>query len=242
MKSNIQSGSVSWLGWLRVALVVAIVGFMAFAYFKWSNELTLDRLALHQQQFRTALNDRPILVLLVAFCAYVLVTSTFIGSATAVTLLFGWLFGVVVGALLVSFASTTGATLVFLASRYFFRGEIERRFSAQVRRIDEAFRKNGAAYLLSLRLIPGIPFWLLNAFMGLTPIRLKTYWWISQVGMFPATLLLVYAGSTVPDLMTLKERGLSSLINPGFIAALALLGLFPLAIAWLRNIRWLRRD
>ena len=219
----------------------AILGFMAFAYFQWSDELTLDRLALRQQQLRSALTDDPIRVWVVAFGVYVLVTSAFIGSATAVSLLYGWLFGVVIGTLLVSFASTAGATLTFLASRYLFRTQIERRFSARVQRIDNAFRKSGAVYLLSLRLIPGIPFFLLNAFMGLTPIRWKTFWWVSQLGMLPATLIFVYAGSTVPDLATLKERGLSSILRPPFIVALCLLGSLPLVVAWLRRGHWLRR-
>ena len=240
MKSENRSPKLNWLRWLRRGLLLMIVGFMAFAYFRWRDELTLDHLALHQQQLRSALADHPTLVLVAAFGVYVLVTGAFIGSATAMSLVFGWLFGLVVGTVLVSFASTTGATLTFLGSRYLFRKEIERRFASQVRRIDDAFRKNGAVYLLSLRLIPGIPFFLSSAFMGLTPIRLKTYWWVSQLGMLPATILFVYAGSTVPDLMTLKERGLSSILSARFIVALALLGIFPLVVVWLRHSRWLR--
>ncbi len=233
---------VTWLRWLRLALLLTFVGFVAFAYFRWRDELTIDHLALHQQQLRSALAEKPILVLVSAFGIYVLVTGAFIGSATAMSLAFGWLFGLVVGTVLVSFASTTGATLTFLGSRYLFRQEIERRFAPQVKRIDDAFRKDGAMYLFSLRLIPGIPFFLSSAFMGLTPIRLRTYWWVSQVGMLPATILFVYAGSTVPDLMTLKERGLSSILSARFIIALSLLGLFPLVLAWLRRRKRLGSD
>jgi uncharacterized membrane protein YdjX (TVP38/TMEM64 family) len=187
-------------------MLLIFIAFVSFAYIRWRDELTLDNLALHQQQLRTALVDQPLLVLVAAFGIYVVVTGAFIGSATAMSLVFGWLFGVVVGTVLVSFASTTGASLTFLASRFLFRKEIERRFAVQVRRMDDAFRRDGAIYLLSLRLIPGIPFFLSSALMGLTPIRLRTYWWVSQLGMLPATILIVYAGSTVPDLMTLKER------------------------------------
>lgn len=213
---------------------------MALAYFRWSEELTLDRLATRQQEFHDAFASRPMFVLAAAFLLYVLVTSVFIGSATAISLLYGWLFGLIVGTVLVSFASTAGATVTFLASRFLFRAEVERRFATKLRGVDDAFRKSGAMYLLSLRLIPGIPFFLVNALMGLTPIRVQTYWWVSQLGMLPATLIFIYAGSTVPNLQTLKVRGISSILSGRFVLALLLLGLFPLALAWLRRSRWYR--
>lgn len=229
------SRKVHWPRWARLILLVAIIACMALAYWKWRDELTIDQLARHQQEFRDSLQRDPLFVFVAAFALYVAITSTFVGSATAVTLLYGWLFGLIAGIVLVSFASTAGATLTFLASRYLFRDAIERRFTAQVRRVDEAFRKNGAAYLISLRLIPGIPFFLLNAFMGLTPIRIRTYWWASQLGMLPATAIFVYAGSSVPDLETVRVQGLWSVLNPRFLIALALLAIFPLIVAWLRR-------
>ena len=219
-------------------LLLAIVGFMVFAYFQWGNELTLDRLAQRQTALRLSLSNDPVPVLAGAFLVYVFVTAAFIGSATAISLLYGWLFGMIVGTILVSFASTTGATLTFLASRYLFRSEIERRFAARLQLVDAAFAKSGAMYLLSLRLIPGLPFFLVNVLMGLTPIRLKTYWWVSQLGMLPATLIFVYAGSTVPDLATLNAGGVSSILSGRFILALLLLGLLPLMLAALRRTKW----
>lgn len=237
---NDDSQTTTRSAWARPVVLVLVLLLIGFAGVRWRNELSLDRLALRQQEFREALNDHPVAVTAVAFVVYVGVTSVVIGSATAVSLLYGWLFGWFAGTLIVSFASTTGATLTFLASRYLFRGAVERRFSKRIRAMDRAFRRSGSLYLLSLRLIPGIPFFLLNAAMGLTPIRLRTYWWVSQLGMLPATLLFVYAGSTVPDLATLRSRGVSSILTTQFVVALLILGLLPLAIAWLRRSRWLR--
>ncbi len=238
MKQDDGSHSVTWLWWIRPLLLLAIIGFMVFAYFQWGNELTLDRLAQRQQALRLSLSNDPVPVLACAFLIYVFVTAAFIGSATAISLLYGWLFGMIVGTILVSFASTTGATLTFLASRYLFRSEMERRFAARVQLVDAAFAKSGTMYLLSLRLIPGLPFFLVNVLMGLTPIRLKTYWWVSQLGMLPATLIFVYAGSTVPDLATLNARGVSSILSGRFILALLLLSLLPLMLAALRRTKW----
>ena len=161
-------------------LFTAIVSLMVLAYFQWSDDLTLDGLTQRQQDLQSALSSKPLTVLAGAFLVYVFVTSAFIGSATAISLVYGWLFGAIVGTVLVSFASTTGATLTFLASRYLFRTEIEKRFASRVQQVDAAFSKSGAMYLLSLRLIPGLPFFLVNVLMGLTPIRLRTYWWVSQ--------------------------------------------------------------
>jgi uncharacterized membrane protein YdjX (TVP38/TMEM64 family) len=225
--------------WIRPLLLIVFLAVIVLAYARWREELSLDRLVTREQQLRDALDHHWLWTVAGAFAVYVLVTSTFVGSATVVSLVYGWLFGFLPGTLLVSFASTTAATLTFLASRYLFRAQIERRFAAQFRRVDKAWRDNGVAFLLSLRLIPGIPFMLLNAVIGLTPIRWTSYWWVSQLGMLPATLVIVYAGSTVPDLATLRARGVSNILSPQFIVALLLLGLFPLVVAFLRRQKWL---
>jgi uncharacterized membrane protein YdjX (TVP38/TMEM64 family) len=216
--------------WIRPAILLAIIAAMALASWQWSDQISLDSLVRRQAEFQTALRERPFLVILAAFAAYVTITTLFVGSATAISLLYGWLFGVVLGTVLVSFASTAAATVTFLASRYLFRGYYERRFGAWMRRVDHSFARDGVWYLLSLRLIPGIPFFLVNAAMGLTPIRLRTYWWVSQLGMLPATIIFLYAGASVPDLKTVQEQGVSSFISWKTVLALTLLGLLPLAI------------
>src|SRR5690606_11693128 len=100
---------------------------------------------------------------------------------------------------------------------------------------NEAFRREGAFYLLSLRLLPAIPFVVLNLLMGLTPIRVRTYWWASQLGMLPGTAVYVYAGSQVPSLAVLAERGVGSIATPQVLVALGLLAVFPLAAGWVRG-------
>jgi uncharacterized membrane protein YdjX (TVP38/TMEM64 family) len=230
-----ESPRASSRRWIRPILLALIMAVMVAAFWLWSDELTLDRLVMREQQLRGALHHHFLATGAIAFLVYVAVTSVLMGSATAISLVYGWLFGWTLGTVLVSFASTTGATITFLASRYLFRAQIERRFANQVRRIDKAWKANGIAYLLSLRLIPGIPFFLLNAAMGITPIRLRTYWWVSQIGMLPATMVFIYAGSKVPDLTTLRERGIANAISPSLVIALLLLGMFPLLVAYFRR-------
>jgi uncharacterized membrane protein YdjX (TVP38/TMEM64 family) len=146
------------------------------------------------------------------------------------TLLFGWYFGFWRGLVLVSFASTAGATVAFFLSRYFFRDTIQKRFGDRLTAFNKALEREGAFYLFTLRLIPAIPFFVINVVMGLTPIRPRTYWWVSQVGMLPGTAVFVYAGSTVPNLTTLAEKGVGGILSPQLIVAFVLLGIFPLIV------------
>jgi uncharacterized membrane protein YdjX (TVP38/TMEM64 family) len=221
--------------------VAALIVLAGWIYWQWSDQFTLDRLGEKQQVFREWMDRRPAVVIGGAFLVYVVVAGALIGSATAVSVFYGWLFGMVAGTLLVSFASTTAATLTFLLSRYVFREAVERRFRRQVQVIDEAFRANGNSYLLTLRLIPGIPFFMLNALMGLTPIRCWSYWWVSQLGMLPATLVFVYAGSVVPDLATLRDRGVSSIMTREVFGALLLLAMLPITLALFKRYRKLKK-
>ena len=152
-------------------------------------------------------------------------------------MLFGWYFGVLQGVLLVSFASTTGATLAFLLSRFLFRNSVQNRFGDRLNAFNRALEREGPFYLFSLRLIPAVPFFVINAVMGLTPIRVWTFWWVSQLGMLAGTLVYVYAGSTVPDLATLANQGINAVFSARqltqILVAFVLLGLFPLISRWI---------
>ena len=121
---------------------------------------------------------------------------------------------------LISFASTTGATIAFLLSRYLFRSAIQEKFGKRLLRFNEALQREGPFYLFTLRLIPAIPFFVINVVMGLTPLKTFTYWWVSQLGMLPATFVYVYAGSSVPTLAQLAERGTSGILTPRILGAL----------------------
>lgn len=161
---------------------------------------------------------------------YVATTALSLPGASLLTLAGSAVFGIPWGLLLVSFASTLGATLAFLSARFLLREWVQARFGDRLASLQAGMEQDGAFYLLSLRLIPLFPFFLVNLLMGLTPIRVSTYYWVSQLGMLPATFVYVLAGS---ELATLTSTG--NILSPGLVAALTLLGLMP----WL--MRWLQR-
>ena len=136
--------------------------------------------------------------------------------------------------IVVSFASTSGATLAFLLSRYLFGRAVQNRFGARLSGFNEALRREGPFFLFTLRLIPAVPFFAINLVMGLTPIRVRTFWWVSQLGMLAGTTVYVYAGSSVPGLQVLAEQGVQAVLTLGqltqIMVALALLGVFPLVV------------
>jgi len=131
---------------------------------------------------------------------------------------------------LVSFASTAGATVAFLLSRYLFRDALQSRFGDRLAGFNAALESEGAFYLFTLRLIPAVPFFVINVVMGLTPLKTRTFWWVSQLGMLPGTVVYVSAGASVPSLQVLAERGVGGVLSPQLFAAFIALGLFPLIV------------
>ncbi len=159
------------------------------------------------------------------FGIYVLMAALSIPGAAILTLAGGAIFGLATGSVLVSFASSIGATLALLASRFLFRDAVQRRFGERLKAVNEGVARDGAFYLLTLRLVPVFPFFLVNLLMGLTPIRTLTYYVVSQLGMLPATIAYVYAGTQLASI-----RSLSDVLSPGLIGALVVLGLLPLVM------------
>ena len=217
--------------WLLLAAIVIVAGLM---YWQFGDALSLDYLASKEAELKEFQREHPLLVYGIAFAIYVTVTGLSLPGAAAMTLVVGWYFGFVRGVVLVSFASTTGAAVAFLMSRFFFQETVERKFSDNLKMFNSAIEKDGAFYLFYLRLIPLVPFFVINAVMGLTPIRLRTFWWVSQLGMLGGTMVYVYAGSSVPDLMTLATKELSDVFTLQqkwqIGSAFALLVLFPLTV------------
>ncbi|MFC1758980.1 TVP38/TMEM64 family protein [Planctomycetota bacterium] len=201
-----------------------------FAYQKFGDALTLKSLASKEVELRQYQVDNPVLVYGVAFLIYVVVTGLSLPGAAVLTLVFGWYFGFARGLILVSFSSTAGATVAFLLSRYLLRDAIQGRFGDKLASFNESLRREGAFYLFTLRLIPAVPFFVINVVMGLTPLKTSTFWWVSQFGMLPATAVFIYAGSQFPDLKTLADKGAGGVLTPQLIAAFVALGLFPLAV------------
>lgn len=223
--------------WKKLALFAVVIAAGVFVYTQFGDSLSLSSLAERESQLREFQQEHPVLVYGIAFAIYVAITGLSLPGAAALTLLYGWYFGVGRGLLIVSFASTTGATLAFLLSRYLFRDVIQSRFGERLGKFNEALEREGAFYLFMLRLIPAVPFFVINAVMGLTPIKTSTFWWVSQVGMLAGTAVYVYAGSSVPDIATLAEKGVNAIFTTSqltqIIVAFTLLGIFPLAARWI---------
>jgi uncharacterized membrane protein YdjX (TVP38/TMEM64 family) len=212
----------------KVVVLLAVVAAAFFAYYNFGDALSLNFLASKEAQLRQYRQDNPALVYGVAMAIYVLATGFSLPGATVLTLAYAWYFGFVRGMVVVSFASTAGATMAFVLSRYFLRDTFQRKFGDKLATFNEALAREGAFYLFTLRLIYGVPFFSINVLMGLTPIRISTYWWVSQLGMLPGTAVIVYTGSQFPDLKTLAEDGASGVFTWPLILAFALLGVFPI--------------
>lgn len=221
-----QSGNPA----VKILVLIAVVGLAVFGYVKYGNALSLENLATKESALRDYQLNNPILVIGIAFAIYVAVTGLSLPGAAVLTLVVGWFFGFWQALLMVSFASTSGATLAFLISRFLLRHSIQTKFGERLKGFNEALEREGAFYLFTLRLIPAVPFFVINLVMGLTPIRTATFWWVSQVGMLPGTAVFVYAGSQFPSLQTLAEKGAKGILTPQLFVAFVLLGLFPFAV------------
>ncbi|TWU07521.1 TVP38/TMEM64 family protein [Stieleria varia] len=211
-------------------LVLLGVGLIAtYAYLRYGDSLTLENLAGHETALRNYRIDHPILVYAVAFGIYVGVTGLSLPGAAVLTLVMAWYFGFARAMVLVSFASTTGATVAFLLSRFLLRDTIQSRFGDRLATFNENLEREGAFYLFTLRLIPAVPFFVINVVMGLTPMKTWTFWWVSQLGMLAGTAVYVYAGASFPTLNALAENGAGGILSWKLIVAFIALGLFPLA-------------
>jgi pyruvate/2-oxoglutarate dehydrogenase complex dihydrolipoamide dehydrogenase (E3) component/uncharacterized membrane protein YdjX (TVP38/TMEM64 family) len=205
-----------------VLLVIAVVIALVFA-FDLHSALTLNSLKSGLEQFRSFQAESPWLVAGVFFLAYVVVTAFSIPGAAVMTLGAGALFGLLQGLVLVSFASTIGATLAFIGARYLLRDTVQSKFGKRLKAINQGVEKEGAFYLFTLRLVPVFPFFLVNLLMGLTAMKVWTFFWVSQVGMLAGTAVYVNAGTELAQI-----ESLSGILSPGLILSFVLLGIFPL--------------
>ncbi|AWG84460.1 TPA: TVP38/TMEM64 family protein [Vibrio parahaemolyticus] len=192
--------------------------------------LTLENAKEQQEALNSFIEANIVYAATVYFLAYVAITAFSIPGAAVVTLLGAALFGFWFSLLLVSFASTIGATLAFLSSRYLLRDWVQSRFGEKLVAINQGVKKDGAFYLFSLRLIPVFPFFLINLLMGLTPMSIARFYLTSQIGMLPGTAVYLNAGT---QLATIDS--LSGIVSPTVLASFALLGLFPILVKWVMN-------
>ncbi|MEH6826986.1 FAD-dependent oxidoreductase [Parasphingorhabdus sp.] len=210
---------------ILVAFAVAIASFF---YFDLGSQLTLANLKAQQQAFDAQYQAAPLLVIGIFFLIYVAATAASVPGALILTLAAGALFGVVTGTIIVSFASSIGATIAFLSSRYLFRDTIKARFGDGLKAIDNGVEKDGPFYLLTLRLVPIFPFFLINLLMGLTAIKARTFYIVSQIGMLLGTLVYVNAGTQLANIDEVSDIG-----SPGLLLSFAVLGITPWIGKWI---------
>ena len=220
-----------WIVLIVVALLVVVLwrsGLLA--------ELSLEGLKARQGMLQTWTAANPWLAAGGFFAMYVLVTGVSLPGATIMTLAAGALFGLVEGTILASFASSIGATLAFLASRFVLRDGLRRKYGDRLRTFDKGIARDGAYYLFTLRLVPVVPFFLVNLLAGLTALKTRLFYLVSQVGMLPGTIVYVYAGTQLARIETPND-----VLSPGLIAAFALLGLLPLIMRFFTRLLTARR-
>ena len=210
----------------RQGLLLSLLVAAAAAYFAFDlgSYFSLAYVQAAQADVAALYAERPLVVLGGFFAVYVAATALSFPGATVLTLLAGAVFGLGVGTLVVSFASSLGATLAFLSARYLLRGFVQARFGQRLAEIDRGIQKEGAFYLFTLRLVPLFPFFVINLLMGLTAMRAATFYAVSQVGMLAGTLVYVNAGTQLAGL-----KSLSGILSPGLLGSFVLLGVFPLA-------------
>jgi len=215
-------------------LVVILIAIAAFQFFHLGQYLTLSYIKASQERFASLYAARGPLVIAGYMLIYILVTSLSLPGAAVMTLAGGALFGLVTGTIVVSFASTIGATLACAVSRFLLRDWVQGRFGDRIARVNEGLEREGAFYLFTLRLIPVFPFWLINLAMGVTRMRIATFYWVSQIGMLAGTIVYVNAGKELAKIDSLR-----GIVSPQLLGSFVLLGVFPIAakkiIAWYRK-------
>lgn len=206
-----------------LALVLLLAGL--FYFLDLGRYLTLDYLKESQAGFQTLYAEHRFAVIAAYMAAYIVAAGLSLPGAAVLTLAGGGFFGLVTGTVVVSFASTIGATLACLAARTLLRDWVQGRFADRLIAINSGIEREGWLYLFTLRLIPVFPFFVINLAMGLTTMRLSTFYWVSQLGMLPATIVYVNAGKELA-----KIDSLGGILSPTLLLSFALLGIFPLAV------------
>jgi pyruvate/2-oxoglutarate dehydrogenase complex dihydrolipoamide dehydrogenase (E3) component/uncharacterized membrane protein YdjX (TVP38/TMEM64 family) len=206
--------------WLLIVLIAALIA--GFIVFDLGQYFSVAYLKSQQAAMDALYRAKPLQTVGAFFLLYVLVTGLSLPGATILTLAAGAVFGLLWGTVIVSFASTIGATLAFLASRFLLRDTIQAKFGDKLKTINAGIDKDGAFYLFTLRLVPALPFFVINLAMGLTSIKTRTFYWVSQVGMLAGTIVYVNAGTQIAQI-----ESAAGILSPALIASFTLLGIFP---------------
>jgi uncharacterized membrane protein YdjX (TVP38/TMEM64 family) len=210
----------------KIVILIVIAGLIvAVKVFGLDQYLTLSNLKGSLDTLKALYRDHSLMVIAGYFVIYVLTTSLSLPGASPLGVAGGALFGFWTATIVVSFASTIGATLACLVSRFLLRDWIQNKFGGKIAKINEGIEKEGAFYLFSLRLIPVFPFWLINLAMGLTKMPLFKFYWVSQIGMLPGTMVFVNAGKELAKIESVK-----GIFSPSLLISFALIGIFPIMV------------
>lgn len=219
---------------LKISIAIALLSVIA-AFFALGGHhyLALDTIKGQQSALQAYYRANPGVALVLFGLLYVVVAALSLPGSAIMTLASGAVFGFWPALIMVSFASTIGATLAFLASRFVLHDWVQRKFGKKLSAINDGMEREGAFYLFAIRLTPLFPFWLVNLLMGLTSIKVPTYYIASQLGMFPGTIMFVWAGTQLGTLQSTRD-----IVSPSLLAAFVALGVFPIvakkSIAWWR--------
>ena len=210
----------------KIVLLIFIAAIIvAVKVFHLDQYLTLSSMKGSFDQLRALYENHSLMVIAGYFVVYVLTTSLSIPGAVPLSIAGGALFGFWVTTIVVSFASTIGATLACFVSRFLLRDWIQNKFGDKITKVNEGIEREGTFYLFTLRLIPVFPFWLINLAMGLTKMPLFKFYWVSQIGMLPGTMVFVNAGKELAKIESIK-----GILSPSLIVSFALIGVFPIAV------------
>lgn len=222
---------------LKIALLIFVITALAlFFIFDLGEVITLENIKLKQDLMRSYYEQNSIFVMIGFGLAYTFAVALSLPFATLFTLLSGALFGFTKGLIIASFASTIGATLAFIVSRFLLRDFIQNKYGKYFSGINEGFKKEGSFYLFAMRLVPIVPFFLVNILMALVPIKVRSFYIVSQLGMLVGTGVYVYAGTELS-----KISSLSDIASPRLLIAFTLLGLLPLITKKLLNFLRMRK-
>ena len=218
---------------LLVAVILAVIA--AFFVFDLGQYLNLEYLKSQKDSLNELYTNNPVLISLIFFIVYVLVAAFNLPAAGLLTVASGAILGFWNGVFVVSFASTIGATIAFLMTRYLFHDAIQSKFGERLKTINDGIEKEGAFYVFGLRLVPLFPFFVVNSVLGLTKLKTWTFYWASQIGMLAGTAVYVNAGTQLADISSLGD-----IASPKLLLSFALLGVFPIIAK--TALKFLKKD
>lgn len=227
---------------LRGAWIAGVALLVVAVFWQCSECFSLDYLASKEGALRSFQGDHPYLLYAIVFVIYTLGFAIGLPLAALMTIVVGWFFDFIPALILSSIGSSLGAALTFLASRYFFRKRMRKWLGGTLEKFQHELEENAPFYLFISRLIPQIPFILVNLVMGLSPIRLSTFFWVSQLAMLPVLIVFVWIGNSLPSLHTIAEHGISSVVSWQLMLGIAAMGIIPLLIRLGLNYYQSRRD